>query len=117
MGFTRYFHTLRPMTLDEVKAGVRAIKAVAERRSSEFRIDRLTETSIWVNVRSSNPVESLCFEPTATGEGQFVQGADFCKTNRCSEDEGIREMLEALQTAVNNKLHVRDDDAKQPSNL
>ncbi len=100
------------MTFDEVKAGVQAIKVVADRHRGEFRIDRLTETSILINVRSSNPVESLCFEPTATGEGQFVQRTGFCKTNRYPEDEGIREMLEALQAAVNNKLHIRDDDGQ-----
>lgn len=113
MGLSRYFYTdeidPKPMTSAEVKAGVQAIKAVAERRRDEFQIDSLTETSILVNVRSRNRVEGFCFDPIVT-EGGYVQKFNFCKTNRCPEDAGVAEMIEALQQAVNNKLHISDND-------
>ena len=112
MGLTRYFYTdqenPRPMTFEEVKAGVQAVKAVAERRKDEFRVDHLTNTAIVINVRSDNAVESFCFEPTKIDGGLFVQEFNYCKTNEYPEDEGVREMIGALQSAVNNKLHVSD---------
>lgn len=109
MGFTRYFMTpdteeAELMTLDEVRAGVAAIKAVAECRRDEFLIDQLTETSILVNVRSENPVESLAFRPTKIRDNEWLLFFNHCKTNEYPEDDGIREMLEALQAAVNNKI-------------
>ena len=112
MGYTRYFYTdedePKQMTLDEVMAGVQAIRIVAERRKDEFRIDHLTDTKILINVRSDNPVESFAFMPTAIGKGLFVQEFGSCKTNQCPEDEGIKEMLDVLQAAVNNKLRISD---------
>ena len=113
MGFTRFYYTdtskPQPMSAEEVRAGVRAIKEVVRRRSSEFRVDHETATSILVNVRSENPVESLSFDPAPTRNGLFVLKFGFCKTNGCSEDEGVREMLEALQRAVRGKLHISGD--------
>ena len=108
MGFSICFRTSgrKTITLAEVMAGVQAIKMVAERRRHEFVIQLLEETAIAVNVRSDRPVESFVFRPKLVKEGVFLLPFTSCKTNAEPETEGIKEMLEALQTALGGKLHI-----------
>lgn len=116
MGFTRYFQTdeERPvlMSLEEVKAGILAVRSVVERYKNMFAIQTQTETSIQVRALSENPVEWLCFEPTPV-LGGFIQKSESCKTYLCPKDRGIKEMLDALQKAVNNKLVLNRDYADE----
>jgi hypothetical protein len=120
MGFTRFFRTdeenPQPMTLEEVKAGVQAIKAVAERLKNIFDVTTITDTSILVVPRRDN-IEWLVFEPREDEKGLFVLSPDstktFCKTyERDPEDAGVEEMLYALQQAVNSKLYMSPEPQK-----
>ena len=99
------------MTRAEVVKGVNAIKEVAERYLSEFRIERMTETEIVVEGRLENLAQSFRFQPTEFTAGAFkgmffLREYNSCQTNYPHEDASVKEMLDALMAAVNNKLCV-----------
>ena len=118
MPYTRFFQTdkenPRLMTESEVRAGVKAIKAVAELHSDLFEITSFTLTSIVVDTCSSDEGPApFRFCPTRVWEGCYALPLDnWCEIG--SEDgidrydEVVVEMIEALQAAVNNKLIVSD---------
>ncbi len=98
------------MTLDEVKAGVRAIKAVADQHRDRFWIVCWNETAIVVDGRLEKLTENFCFQPTEITEGAY-KGMFYlpeygccCKTNHPHEDAVVSDMITELDVAVNHKL-------------
>ena len=116
MGHKHFFYTepkdSNLMTLDEVKAGVRAFMTVAVRHPDELRIDLSTETAIVI----SGPAltESFRFQPNTFTDGactgMFILENEYncCETNRPHEDAVVEEMLPELREAVHDKLFIDD---------
>ena len=95
------------MTLAEVTAGVQAIKEVAQRYPKELQIDHLTQTEIVVT--GDHLTESFRFQPTVFEEGAykgmfFLREYNSCTTNHPRKAVLVKEMLDALLTAVDHKL-------------